>query len=70
MKIGIKESERLTHQIATDFPNLKPGQKMNYENRNHFYQLTVNGFASYHFTYKIKLEGNQDVIEKIRKGKL
>ena len=70
LKIGIKESERLSHQIATDFPNLKPDQKMNYENRNHFYQFTVNDFASYHFTYKIKLEGNQDVIRKIRKGEL
>ena len=70
MRIGKKEYTRLCHQIATDFPNLKPGQSMNYENRNHFYQFTTIETGKYHFTYKIALEGNQDVIDKIRKGKL
>jgi hypothetical protein len=69
-KIGKKEKTRLEHQIASDFPNLKPGQSMNYENRNHFYQFTTIDTGKYHFTYKIKLEGNQDVIRKIRKGEL
>ncbi|NLT08206.1 MAG: phage portal protein [Ruminococcus sp.] len=69
-KIGTKEKTRLEHQIASDFPNLKPGQSMNYENRNHFYQFTTIETGKYHFTYKIALEGNQDVINKIRKGEL
>lgn len=71
MKIGKKERERLNHQIATDFPDLKPSSKLyDYENRNHFYQFSVNDFGSYSFHYKIRIEGNQDVIRKIRKGKL
>lgn len=71
LKIGIKERERLNHQIATDFPDLKPSSKLyDYENRNHFYQFSVNDFGSYSFHYKIRIEGNQDVIRKIRKGKL
>lgn len=71
LKIGIKEKERLSHQIFTDFPNFKQdGQIYSYENRNHFYQFTVIGKGKYHFTYKIKLEGNQEIINKIRKGKI
>lgn len=71
MKMGKKERERLNHQIATDFPDLKPSSKLyDYENRNHFYQFSVNDFGSYSFHYKIRIEGNQDVIKKIRKGKL
>lgn len=70
-KIGKKEKERLSHQIATDFPKLKADGKIHsYENRNHFYQFTVNETGSYHFTYKLKLEGNQEIISKIRKGEV
>lgn len=71
LKIGKKERTRLSHQIATDFPDLKAGSKIyDYENRNHFYQFSVNDFGSYSFHYKIKIEGNQEAISKIRKGKL
>lgn len=70
-KIGKKEKARISHQIASDFPKLKADGKIyNYENRNHFYQFTVNETGSYHFTYKLKLEGNQEIISKIRKGEL
>lgn len=68
LKIGIKERERLSHQIATDFPNLKADGKMyNYENRNHFYRFTVNDFGNYSFHEKIKIVGNEDYINNIRK---
>jgi hypothetical protein len=67
LKIGKKERERLSHQIATDFPNLKPGQEMNYENRNHFYRFTVNGLGNYSYHLKIKIVGNEDYINSIRK---
>ncbi len=67
-KIGINEKTRLSHQIATEYPNLKPGTKIhNYSNRNHFYRFTVNGFGSYSFKYKIPIDGNEDFIRKIRK---
>ena len=68
LKIGKKERERLSHQIATDFPNLKADGKMyNYENRNHFYRFTVNDFGNYSFHEKIKIVGNEDYINNIRK---
>lgn len=68
LNIGYKEQKRLNHQIATDFPNLKPdGRIHNYENRNHFYRFTVNDFGNYSFRYKIKIVGNEDYIDSIRK---
>ena len=68
LNIGYKERKRLNHQIATDFPNLKPdGRIHNYENRNHFYRFTVNDFGNYNFRYKIKIVGNEDYIDSIRK---
>lgn len=68
MKIGKKERERLSHQIATDFPNLKPDGKIhNYENRNHFYRFSVNSLGDYSYHLKIKITGNEDYINIIRK---
>lgn len=68
MKIGKKERERLRHQIATDFPNLKPdGEIHNYENRNHFYRFSVNSLGDYSYHLKIKITGNEDYINIIRK---
>lgn len=68
LKIGKKERERLSHQIATDFPNLKPdGEIHNYENRNHFYRFSVNGLGNYSYHLKIKIVGNEDYINSIRK---
>lgn len=70
LRIGVKEKTRLEHQIATEYPELETGMNMKYSNRNHFYEFTVNDLGSYHFTYKIKIDGNEDVIRKIRKGEL
>jgi hypothetical protein len=68
LRIGKKERERLSHQIATDFPNLKPdGEIHNYENRNHFYRFSVNGLGNYSYHLKIKIVGNEDYINSIRK---
>lgn len=67
-KIGKKEVARLSHQIFTDFPDLKPGPEIyNYMNRNHFYQFRVNGSGSYSFIRKIPLEGNQEYIDWLSK---
>ena len=67
-KIGKKEVARLSHQIFTDFPDLKPGPEIyNYMNRNHFYQFRVNGSGSYSFVRKIPLEGNQEYIDWLSK---
>lgn len=66
--IGKKEAARLSHQIFTDFPNLRPGPEIyNYMNRNHFYQFRVNGSGSYSFIQKIPLEGNQEYIDWLSK---
>ncbi len=68
LKIGKREKTRLSHQIATEFPNLKADGKVhNYSNRNHFYRFSVNDFGSYNFHYKIKIVGNEDFIKQIRK---
>lgn len=67
-KIGKKEATRLSHQIFTDFPNLKPGPEIyNYANRNHFYQFRVDSSGSYSFIRKIPLEGNQEYIDWLSK---
>ncbi len=67
--MGKKEYVRLSHQIATDFPTLPAGDKpYPYDNRDHFYIFSVNGFGSYNFYYKIPIDGNEDYIREIRKG--
>ena len=68
-KIGIKEHTRLSHEIATDFPLKKPGDRFGYENRDHFYIVTVREFGSYSFEAKIALnETNRAVINILKRG--
>lgn len=67
-KVGKKEYARLCHQIATDFPRLEAGTKRyNYENRNHFYQFSVNDFGDYTFYAKTKIVGNEEKIKQKRR---
>ena len=71
MRIGIKERTRISHQIASEYPDLKAGDEIYcYSNRNHFYQFSVNGFESYTFHYKISIDGNEEIISMIRRGDL
>ncbi|MBP3798031.1 MAG: hypothetical protein J6I46_09705 [Ruminococcus sp.] len=66
-KISHKERVRLSHQIATDHPEWKtPGIIHGYENRNHFYTLSVNDFGEYTFYKKIPIKGNEEKIKSIR----
>lgn len=52
-KLGKKEYSRLCSQIATDFPDLKPGDRKEfYCNRNHVYSFTVIEFGTYDFTLR------------------
>ena len=68
-KIGKKEHIRLSHEIATDYPLKKPGEKFGYENRDHFYIVSVHEFGSYSFEAKIALsEKNKPYIDLLRKG--
>ncbi len=69
VRMSYKEVKRVSSQIATDFPTLKADGKIhNYENRNHFYRFTVNEFGSYNFLLKIKIVGNEDMINYYRNG--
>lgn len=70
LKMGKKEIERVSSAILTDHPNYDSSKIYDYEYGAHFYQFFVKGKGNYKFTYKIKLEGNQDIINKIRKGEL
>lgn len=55
VRMSQSEAKRVSSQFATDFPNAENGKTYPYENRNHFYLVTVNGFGSYHFGFKLKL---------------
>jgi len=62
-KIGKAEYKRLSSQILTDFPKLKPGSTIyNYCNRNYFYRFSVNEPGNYTFHMKLPLQGNQAYI--------
>ena len=65
-KVPKKERARVSSQIFTDFPNLKAdGKAYHYENRNHFYVFSVNSPGSYSFHIRLKLEGNQALINYV-----
>ena len=62
-RVGKREFHRLTHEIATIYPTLKPGPKRYpFENRNHFYVFSVKGFGAYEYHLKVKIEGNEEWI--------
>ncbi|MBQ8648092.1 MAG: phage portal protein, partial [Oscillospiraceae bacterium] len=62
-RVGKRELHRLTHEIATIYPTLKPGPKRYpFENRNHFYVFSVKGFGAYEYHLKVKIEGNEEWI--------
>ena len=68
-KLSYKERVRLSHEIATDFPLKKPGDRFGYENRNHFYIVRVREFGSYSFEARIALtKENKPYIDLLRKG--
>ena len=69
-RMGKKETEIVSSAILTDHPNYDNSKIYDYEHGNHFYQFFVKSKGNYKFTYKLKLEGNQDIINKIRGGKL
>lgn len=66
-KMSKAERKRVSSQFATDFPSAEKGKTYSYENRNHFYLVTVKDFGSYHFEYKLKLcARNQNKINLLR----
>ena len=67
-RMTVKEITRVSHQIATDYPLLTASERrLPYENRNNFYIFNVLGFGSYKFHFKLKIDGNEDLIREIRK---
>ena len=69
VRMGKKEYVRLCHQILTDHPSLPEGATVyNYFNRNHYYRFSVKAPGSYVFHDKMKIEGNETRIARIRKG--
>lgn len=68
-RMTAKEITRVSHQIATDYPLLTASERcLPYENRNSFYIFNVLGFGSYKFHFKLKIEGDEDLIKEIRKA--
>lgn len=57
IKMSKKEYVRVSHEIATNFPNLKAdNKKRRFYNCNHCYTFTVNDFGDYTFLNKEKLD--------------
>lgn len=57
IRMSKKEYVRVSHEIATNFPNLKAdNKKRRFYNRNHCYTFTVNDFGDYTFLNKEKLD--------------
>ena len=62
-----REYIRVSHQIATDFPNLSADDGLiSYENRNHFYIFSVVEFGTYNYHVKMAIKGNEELISDIR----
>ena len=66
VKMSKAERKRVSSQFATDFPNAEKGSTYPYENRNRFYLIKVYGFGDYGFTYKISIDGNEEMISAVR----
>ena len=66
VKMSKAERKRVSSQFATDFPSAEKGRTYPYENRNHFYLIKVYGFGDYGFTYKIPIDGNEEMISAVR----
>lgn len=60
------ERHRVSSGILTDYPDLKQGDKADYFFDRYYYQFTVSGPGSYHFTIRIPIVGNEDYIDSIR----
>ena len=57
VRMSKREYTRVSHQIATEFPNLKAdGTIHRYCNRNHQYFFSVKEFGLYEFHKKSKLK--------------
>lgn len=66
-KIGKKEETRVSHEIATTYPNLKQGDMWYIPNRNHFYVFTTVETGEYNFHMKVKIVGNEKYTAALRK---
>ena len=66
-RLGKKEMTRVSHEIATEYPNLKPGDMWYISNRNHFYVYTTVETGTYNFHRKVKIEGNEKYTAALRK---
>lgn len=57
IRMSKKEYVRVSHEIATNFPNLKPSNEVRFfDNRNHRYLFEVKGFGEYVFLSKKKIK--------------
>jgi hypothetical protein len=66
-KMSSSEVTRVSHQIATDHPELKADGIVHcYESRNYFYTFSVQEFGCYTFRSKIPIAGNEEKIKSIR----
>ena len=67
VRMSKREYIRVSHQIATDFPNLSADDGLiPYENRNHFYIFSVVEFGTYNYHVKMAIKGNEELISDIR----
>lgn len=68
VKMSKKECTRVSHQIASDFPNLNADDGLiPYENRDYFYVFSTVEFGKYNYHVKLPIEGNEQLISDIYK---
>ena len=68
-KVPKRERKRVEHSIMTDFPKSKTGDMKYYEHDKHFYIFSVKSPGDYSFHFRIKIEGNEDMIADLRRRK-
>lgn len=68
VKMSKKEYTRVSHQIASDFPNVNADDGfIPYENGNYFYVFSTVEFGKYNYHLRLPIEGNEQLISDIYK---
>ena len=64
-RIGRKEAARVSSGILTDHPEYRAGEIYSYFYGEYYYQFEVNGPGEYRFTMRMKIAGNEAVIDRM-----
>lgn len=68
-KITKSERKRVSSAICTNFPLLTPGKHQMFDYGNYMYGFTVIEPGTYDFDLKVKIDGNEALLKRLRGGK-